>query len=138
MLDILLDRVTLIVFMAVVVNGLIEYFIKPAVEKIPIEPIWRDYILRWASAILGVTVACVFRLNLFAGLGLGISTELQGWASIVLTGFLISRGSNWLADLLKQRPTPATWGGAIETKPSGWLADYDSTNCAGMVDGGAP
>lgn len=122
-LDILLDRVSMILFMAIVVNGLIEYFIKPAIDRLAVDATWRDYILRWASAVLGVAVAGVFRLNLFAGLGLAISTELQLWASIVLTGFLISRGSNWLADLLKQRPTPTTWGGETEPKPAGWVDD---------------
>lgn len=109
-MDILMDRVTLVVFMAVVVNALVEYLIKPVIDKVTaLDGEWRDYVLRIASAGVGVGIAAAFQLNVFVGFGLGISTDTQVWVSVILTGLLMARPSNWLADLLKKRPTPGDW-----------------------------
>lgn len=80
-----------LVFLAVVVEGLIAYVKMAVVDKT----------IQWqvvASIVLGVLVAVVYNCDLFAMFGLGASVPYVG---NVLTGILLSRGSNYANDLLK-------------------------------------
>lgn len=56
-----------------------------------------------ASVILGVVLAFVFKATMFTNLGVGINL----YADLILSGILISRGSNHVYDFM-QRVTQAT------------------------------
>lgn len=80
-----------LVFLAVVVEGLITYIKMAVVDKV----------VQWqviVSIVLGVLVAVVYNCDLFAMFGLGSTVPYVG---NVLTGILLSRGSNYASDLIK-------------------------------------
>ena len=56
-----------------------------------------------ASVILGVVLAFVFKATMFTNLGV----EINLYADLILSGILISRGSNHVYDFM-QRVTQAT------------------------------
>lgn len=81
-----------ILLMAVVVEGLITY----------LQQLIQNHHLCWQMALsigIGVFCAVVYQIDLFEMLGLQASLPYVG---SVLTGILISRGSNYLFDLIKQ------------------------------------
>lgn len=81
-----------ILLMAVVVEGLITY----------LQHLIQNHHLCWQMALsigIGVFCAVVYQIDLFEMLGLEASLPYVG---SVLTGVLISRGSNYLFDLIKQ------------------------------------
>lgn len=80
-----------LIFLAVVVEGLIAYAKMAVVDKS----------LQWqviASIVLGVLVAVVYNCDLFVMFGLSASIPIVG---NVLTGVLLSRGANYVSDLVK-------------------------------------
>ena len=85
-------NVFLIVFGSVVAEALIEYA----------NMIVKDKKLDWkviASALIGIGVALVFGVDLFEMVGV---TAAVPYVGMVLTGVIISRGSNYIHDLLKR------------------------------------
>ena len=81
-----------IVLMAIIVEGLITYlqqFIK--MKKI----CWQMLI----SIIVGVFCTVAYEIDLFALFGMSTNIPFLG---NILTGILISRGSNYIFDLIKQ------------------------------------
>lgn len=81
-----------VILMAVVVEGLITYM----------QQIVRQHRLCWQmvlSIAIGVFCSVVYNIDLFSLLGLEAEIPRVG---SVLTGILISRGSNYLFDLIKQ------------------------------------
>lgn len=99
----MIETLTGILLLAVVVEAIVEYFIKPAVKPNPEaatmqpEPAvdWRGMALRWVSALIGVGLCALYRADLLALLGLQCPLPVAGW---VLTGLLIGRGSNFVND----------------------------------------
>lgn len=80
---------TALVFFAILVEGLVEY-VKLGIKKnICIEII--------TSMVLGLVVAFGFHLDFFAAIG--ITTDVP-YISTVLTGIIVSRGSNYVFDLI--------------------------------------
>lgn len=80
-----------LIFLAVVVEGLIAYAKMAIVDKS----------VQWqvvASIVLGVLVAVVYNCDLFVMFGLTTTIPVVG---NVLTGVLLSRGANYVSDLLK-------------------------------------
>lgn len=80
---------TALVFFAILIEGMVEY-IKLGIQKnICIEII--------SSMVLGLIVAFGFHLDFFAAVG--ITTDVP-YISTVLTGIIVSRGSNYAFDLI--------------------------------------
>ena len=79
--------------LSVVNNGIVEYVFKTAFDKLKIDSWWLMYV----SIATALGIAWVFQLNLFVGIG--IATEAQHTLAVILTGLVIARGSNYLADL---------------------------------------
>lgn len=80
---------TALVFFAILVEGMVEY-VKLGIQKnICIEII--------TSMVLGLVVAFGFHLDFFAAVG--ITTDVP-YISTVLTGIIVSRGSNYAFDLI--------------------------------------
>jgi len=93
-----MQSVTLIVFLAVVCERLIEYFAAPL--KASLKP--------YAAAIVGVALCVLFQADVFALLGF---PALVPFAGEVVSGLLIAGGANYINDLLSRFMTgrvPAT------------------------------
>jgi len=80
-----------VIYLAVIVEGMITYgkeiFVNGKIK-------WEMLI----SILIGVLVAVCYRIDLFALVGLNSTVPYLG---SVLTGILISRGSNYIFDLIK-------------------------------------
>lgn len=58
----------------------------------------------WASIVIGVLVAVVYDVDLFAAAGL---TGLVPFVGNVLTGVVVSRGANYAYDIMNRVRNPA-------------------------------
>lgn len=84
-----MEKLLAVVFMAIVVEGLIEY-VKLGIQKsICIEIV--------AAMVLGIAVAFLYDLDVFAALGIMARFDYVG---NIMTGLVISRGSNYVFDLI--------------------------------------
>lgn len=91
-----------LILMAIVVEGLITY----------LQQIVRQHRLCWQmllSIAIGVFCSVIYQIDLFSMLGLVTDIPYVG---SVLTGILISRGSNYLFDPISQI------GGLVKNTPS--------------------
>lgn len=78
--------------MAIVIEGVITYIKEIFVNK---NVMWQQVL----GIVLGIVVAIGYNADLFALFGLTSTIPLLG---CVLTGVLLSRGSNYIFDLIKQ------------------------------------
>ena len=78
--------------MAIVIEGVITYIKEIFVNK---NVMWQQVL----GIVLGIVVAIGYKAYLFALFGLTSTIPLLG---CVLTGVLLSRGSNYIFDLVKQ------------------------------------
>lgn len=78
--------------MAIVIEGVITYIKEIFVNK---NVMWQQVL----GIVLGIVVAIGYNADLFALFGLTSTIPLLG---CVLTGVLLSRGSNYIFDLVKQ------------------------------------
>lgn len=81
-----------LVLMAIVIEGVITYIKEIFVNK---NVMWQQVL----GIVLGIVVAIGYNADLFALFGLTSTIPLLG---CVLTGVLLSRGSNYIFDLVKQ------------------------------------
>lgn len=86
-------ELTSFIFMAFFIEGLVE-FVKQIVDAD--KSIKYTYIL---SIVLGITTCCVFNLNLLSLLDINTSVPFAG---NIVSGFIISRGSNYLNDFVSK------------------------------------
>lgn len=86
--------------MAIIVEGLITYLKTFFMNG---KPQWQML----AGIALGVTVALVYNVDIFVLLGI---TSTVPYVGAVLTGILISRGSNYIFDLIKMLQGAKTSG----------------------------
>ena len=84
-----MDKIALFLFAAIAVEGIIYYVKAGAYGKFPKSCI--------ASIILGIFVALNFSLDVFDYFGLYSAVPFAGR---VLTGLLLSRGSNYFFDVV--------------------------------------
>ncbi len=80
-----------LIFVAIVIEGVISYAKTLVVDK---EFQWQIF----AAMTLGIACAVAFKIDLFALTGINAQIPYFG---MVLTGILLSRGSNYVFDLLK-------------------------------------
>lgn len=78
--------------MAIVIEGVITYIKEIFVNK---NVMWQQVL----GIVLGIVVAIGYNADLFSLFGLTSTIPLLG---CVLTGVLLSRGSNYIFDLVKQ------------------------------------
>lgn len=89
----------------VIVEALVEYY--KTIYKMIESKDYKTAITQGVTIILGICAAFWFNLHLFNDVLSGIYSELishpiNPMIDIVLTGILISRGSNYFSDLLKK------------------------------------
>lgn len=86
-----MDMIAKIIIGAVVVEAIIEYFSAT---------LTKDFQLRYALSIaFGSAFATLYELDLLAILGLEARVPYVG---MILTGILLSRGSNYITNLVKK------------------------------------
>jgi len=99
----------IMLLLAVVVEGLVEYFAgKPFDNIAALTPF--KWTLPYIAAVVGVAGAFNYQLDLFSTLGdfLGRAVPVSA-LGIVLTGLAVGRGSNYLHDVVKRffvKPAP--------------------------------
>ena len=108
-----------LIFVSIVIEGIITYAKTVVVDK---QIQWQVV----GSMLLGIGCALAFDVDLFAIAGITAAVPYVGQ---VLTGVLLSRGSNYVYDLLKQLTNAQTVAASLE------LAD-DETEVENHEDGG--
>lgn len=108
-----------LVFVSIVIEGIITYAKTVVVEK---QVQWQVV----GSMLLGVGCALAFDVDLFAIAGITAAVPYVGQ---VLTGVLLSRGSNYVYDLLKQLTNAKTEVASLELAA-------DETEVENHEDGG--
>lgn len=93
-------------FLALVVERVIEFVIRPLIEA-ALKAMSKDVekvslILPYLSALLGGGVAWGFGLDLFAGLAAAAGLTPAAWFTKLLTAIVVAGGSNLLHDLWPQ------------------------------------
>lgn len=87
----MLETITAAFVLAVLVEGIIEYFVAKPESSQP----W----LKYVSAAIGVLVCVAYKVDVLASLGV-VST--YPFIGEVLTGLVIGRGSNYLNDFVSK------------------------------------
>lgn len=80
-----------LLFFAIIIEGIVSY----------VKTFFVDGKIQWQTMValaLGVVVALAYQVDLLASVGL---TSAIPYIGSVLTGILISRGSNYIFDLIK-------------------------------------
>ena len=103
-----LESMTIILVLAAITEGLVEYLIRPLVkpwrrsasqagsgEGGSEDPTARDLVLRYAACLVGVALCIVYDADLLGLLGL---LPPWPWVGPIITGLLIGRGSNFIHD----------------------------------------
>lgn len=83
----------LLFLLAVLIEGAVEYFVAEPVKKSA--PQFVPFI-RYVGLAAGIGVALVFKVDLFSLLGLVVPAV----PAQILTGIALSRGANYLSDLI--------------------------------------
>lgn len=93
----------------IVVGLLVEAVVETIAWVAQREFLWQ----RIAAVVVGVVVALAFSLDLIAAVGVtppseGVLSPLAPWVGQILTGLILSRGANYIHDLLgKLQPVPS-------------------------------
>lgn len=90
-----METIALLIAVAVLVEGLVEYV--KTIIKVFTEGDVKTGITQLCAVAIGILLALITRANLFMALSINVT---YSWVGCVLTGILISRGSNYLSDLL--------------------------------------
>lgn len=87
-----METVAGLLFLALLVEGGIEYFVAQPLKK-QNQPTW---FVRYVALAAGIAAAFGFRADLTAMVGL----DAPEWVAFIATGLVIGRGSNYLSDLI--------------------------------------
>lgn len=90
-----METIALLIAVAVLVEGLVEYV--KTIVKVFTEGDVKTGITQLCAVAIGILLALITNANLFTALSIDVA---HSWVGCVLTGILISRGSNYLSDLL--------------------------------------
>ena len=89
--------ILLIIMLSVVVEALIQY--AKSIAGAFDSKDWKTAITQLFSVAIGITISFSTGADMFAALGISFDWPAIG---VVLTGIFMSRGSNYLADLIKR------------------------------------
>ena len=87
-------NIALIISVAILVEALVEY--GKSIEGMFSEHDYKTAITQLITIGMGILLAFAFHINAFAVLGIDVSPVV----GTVLTGIIISRGSNYASDLI--------------------------------------
>jgi hypothetical protein len=81
-----------IFILAVLIEAIVEYFVVGALGE-------RTYLIRYVAALIGIILCLVYNADLFRAAGILSTVPFVG---NVLTGLIVSRGSNYLNDFISK------------------------------------
>ena len=112
----MLPTITAILILATLVESLVEYLIRPLVKPTSLraEPSnpqlaeeevtsWRDLLLRYVAAAVGILLCWLYSADLLAMLDL---VSPWPWAGNIITGLIIGRGANFVHDFASRWLAP--------------------------------
>jgi hypothetical protein len=112
----MIPEVTAILILATLVESLVEYLIRPLVKpwiegrppaaRLVGEPdpiTWRDMLLRYVAAVVGILLCWIYNADLLAMVGL---VSPWPWVGNVVTGLIIGRGANFVHDFASRWLAP--------------------------------
>jgi hypothetical protein len=85
-----------VLLLATLVEGMVEYLLDVPLKKLVADADWRGEVMKVSAALVGVLVALLAGLDIFAPI-LGDRAPLLNQ---VLTGLVIGRGANYAHDLV--------------------------------------
>lgn len=99
-----MEGITLILVLAITVEALVQYF--KNIVKTALNRDFKAFATQLAAIVLAVLVCFSTDADVYQLLGV---TFAAPWLGVLLTGIVISRGSNYAADFIKrlQNPTAA-------------------------------
>jgi hypothetical protein len=100
-------ELTSVLIFAILVEMLVEYFVKPLLPKSDAQPApwWSNLpYCRYAAALAGMGLSIYYQLDI---LSMMFPQYVANYVGMILTGLLVSRGANyvhdWIADPLFER-----------------------------------
>jgi TRAP-type C4-dicarboxylate transport system permease small subunit len=91
-----------ILFLAFLVEAMVEYIAGQVVDHVPALQAWR-WLLVYVSLAVGVLCAFIYRLDLVALLAAYLKITIEpGILGITLTGLSIGRGANFIHQIVAQ------------------------------------
>ena len=89
-----------ILFMAFLVEGMVEYFFGEIANHVPALEQWK-WLLMYVAAGVGVAAAFIYQFDLIALIASWLEVELNASPfGIVLTGLAIGRGANYIHQII--------------------------------------
>lgn len=95
-----MKSIALIIMVAVLLEGLVEY--AKTIMKMVDEQEYKTAITQGVTIVIGILFAFIFHLHLFNSSLAEVYEGLQihGTVDMILTGIIISRGSNYASDFI--------------------------------------
>lgn len=87
-------NITVIIAVAILIEGLVEY--GKTIANMFYDGDKKTAITQMVTIIVGIGLAFAFNANMFVPLGLTVNN----YVGMVLTGIVMSRGSNYVSDLI--------------------------------------
>lgn len=87
-------NVAIIIAVAILIEGLVEY--GKTIANMFYEGDKKTGVTQIVTIIIGIALAFAFNANMFVPLGLTVNN----YVGMVLTGIVMSRGSNYVSDLI--------------------------------------
>lgn len=87
-------NIAVIIAVAVLIEGLVEY--GKTIANMFYEGDKKTGVTQIVTIIIGIALAFAFNANMFVPLGLSVNN----YVGMVLTGIVMSRGSNYVSDLI--------------------------------------
>lgn len=99
-----MEGITLILVLAITVEALVQY--GKNIVAMALNKEYKTFATQLAAIVLAVLVCLATGADLYSLLGVSFAVP---WLGILLTGVVISRGSNYASDFIKrlQSPSPA-------------------------------
>lgn len=98
-----MEGITLILVLAITVEALVQY--GKNIVAMALNKEYKTFATQLAAIVLAVLVCLATGADLYSLLGVSFAVP---WLGILLTGVVISRGSNYASDFIKRLQSPSS------------------------------
>jgi len=99
-MEVIIGTLGIILFMAFLVEGMVEYFFGEIANHVPALEQWK-WLLMYVAAAVGIVAAFIYQFDLIALIASWLEVELNASPfGIVLTGLAIGRGANYIHQII--------------------------------------
>ena len=98
-----MEGITLILVLAITVEALVQY--GKNIVAMALNKEYKTFATQLAAIVLAVLVCLATGADLYSLLGVSFAVS---WLGILLTGVVISRGSNYASDFIKRLQSPSS------------------------------